>query len=361
MLLKEQKLRQILRSIILSEMAMGDFKMIHGPDPVEDFNTYKNLPNIQQSLNKRNISKNLLNSPEKYKEQLSWRLKAYPGCTINALIAPSDFTVRKIIFSSFLNRADGRQRSLDITQRVDEIIRKITENSIDNQNTQNFIISLQEYSKKISDDSQGLIIYVGSHINFPGQGIDPPTAFNMLHQIFDGFNLNDNYDKLQRLKAYCFSKLTRREPSNNSFAVGGADNYPSDKVMAAINTRKKSIFNFLKKQEILNFNINEFFESTAMSKTTNPDDIAINLMILAAGWLNPDDGTIMKDNATNPGLAGSSDPHDIIKRCLAPRLKNNQGLIDFLTNEGFADLLIDAVSFFWDTFRGKIILTWSDF
>jgi hypothetical protein len=351
----------MIRSVVLKEMSMGDFKMIPGPDPIDNVNTYKNLPDIQQSLNKKNISKNLLNAPEKYKEQLSWRLKTYPGCTIHALIAPSDFAIRKIIFSSFLNRSDGRQRSLDITQKIDELIKKITENSIDNQNTQNFINTLKEYSKKISDDSQGVIIYTGSHINFPGQGIDAPTAFNMLHQIFDGFNLNDNYDKLQKLKTYCFSQLTRREPSNNPFAVGGADNYPSDKVVAAINTRKKSIFNFLKKQEILNFNINEFFESTAMSKTTNPDDIAVNLMILATGWLNPDDGTIMKDNKTNPGLAGSSDPRDIVKRCLAPRLKKNQGLIDFLAKEGFADLLIDAVSFFWDTFRGKIILTWSDY
>ena len=352
MLLNEIKLRRVIRSVILKEMGMGKFKMMKGVNPKPHVSLKRNYINHESNDEVKNIAPNLLRNPATYEKQLAWRLKAYPGCKIDVLIAPSDLTTLRLLRrTSFNEKISGlTRRSFDITNHIDEFITTLESSSINDTESYDFLKTLKEYANEITNDNQGLLIYLGSHVNNIKGGIDPPTAFNMLHQVFDGISRSSDDNRLEKLIEYCFHSLSKSIDSGS---------IPSDKVVTAANTRKKSIFNFLKKPEIVNFNINEIFESRAMFRTTNPNDIAINLMVLAAGWLNPDDGTIMKDNATNPGLAGSSDPRDIVKRCLAPRLKNNQGLIDFLVKDGFADLLIEAVGYFWNYFRGRIILTWS--
>ncbi len=355
MLLNEIKLRRVIRSVILKEMGMGKFKMMKGVNPKPHVSLKRNYINHESNDEVKNIAPNLLRNPATYEKQLAWRLKAYPGCKIDVLIAPSDLSMRRALWNMpFSEEVTGlARRSFDITEKIDEFISSLEKLSINDADLNAFVETLKEYAADITNDKQSLLIYLGGHVNNIKGGIDPPTAFNMLHQVFDGISgaRREIDNRLEKLIKYCFFSLAQSKTSIESV--------PSDKVIAAANTRKKSIFNFFKKPEIVNFNINEIFESRAMLRTTNPNDIAINLMVLAAGWLNPDDGTIMQDNATNPGLAGSSDPRDIVKRCLAPRLKNNQGLINFLVSEGFADLLIGAVGYFWDYFRGRIILTWS--
>lgn len=335
MLLTEQKIREIIHSIILKEMsyipsntvdAEGrqiGFQMIPGID-AKPGSKYINP-------NPRNKAKSFLNAPDKYEKALSYRLAAYPGCEIKFLMAPSNFD-----FVAFhLDRAaqdpnsvfnelnNALYRYFDITGVEEKVLNELSEELPDNTETNNFLTTIKRYADSVQTDQQGLIIYFGGHWSSPINAAAnlPPTPFILFHQILD-----ETHD-------FPIYHLT-------SILENFVENGP-------IEFSKRSKFYFLEGTNFKNTPIQDAREA------------ALDLVIMAIGWLNPDNGTIMKDNATNPGLAGSNKPQDIIKRCLAPNYKNDIITIDYLLSESLHKYLIEAVNNFWSIFKGRVILTWS--
>jgi hypothetical protein len=330
MLINENKLRNLIRNVI-KEMALSH-KGIHPVGGIK--NPEYDITSGQSAFG---VEKNRFpfSSPEKFEKKLGWIFKNYPGCTIHSYIFPSNFDA-STFFQNHLHAGSdmsnlqssrisdiitfGDQttdRNIDITDRVDDIIYEISRQLDESDpSVQKMITSLHEAQDLISDDQNGVLIYFGAHTDNMGH---PPTPYNIMHQLVDTTRFRDSE---------IFQTLYE-----GLYEVQTADgNLGTDR---------------------------GFFEGRAQSISSDSEPI-INLIFQSAGWLNPDTCTIMNDNPTNRGLAGSSDHRDIAKRCLAPKYKEDEDVIDQLLSFGFVDLLCQLLNEFWNMFRGRIILTFSN-
>ena len=329
MLINENKLRNLIRSVI-KEMALSH-KGIH---PVGGIKNSKY--DITSGETMFGVQKNRfpLNAPKKFEKRLGWILKNYPGCTINSYMFPSNFDAAAFFknhlyagsemsnlqssrISDILTHEDEAiDRHIDITDRIDDIIYELSQELDEsNPSVQKMIASLHEAQALANDDQNGVLIYFGAHTSIMGH---PPTPYNMMHQVVDTtrFRNDEIYQNLYEL-------LFQVETADGESGVSSG-----------------------------------FFEGKAQAISSDSESVT-NLIFQSAGWLNPDTCTIMNDNPKNQGLAGSSDHHDIVKRCLAPKYKNDEDVIEQMVSLGFVDLLCQLLNKFWDMFRGRVILTFS--
>jgi len=324
MLINENKLRGLIRQVI-KEMAHS-FGGIHPTGgikyPKDDITSPENTYGVQRNRNMAGISY------DKFQKQLDWRLKNYPGCNIYTYMFPSNFDIDEVLRNNLFSRGNKSRitdllsydatlsRAIDITDRIEDIIAVLSESLDENDpSVQKLFNTLRESTQLANNDKNGVLIYLGSHAN---DMADPPTAFNMLHQVVDS-------DHFQRF-----------DPALELYETLDNIQLPNGKSL----------------------NTPGVFEGRALSRSGDVE-VVWSLILMALGWLNPDTCTIMSNNATNPGLAGSSDPHDIIKRCLAPMHKNNEELIEEIVSAGVSDMLCQCVGEFWNMFRGRVILTFS--
>jgi hypothetical protein len=225
------------------------------------------------------------------------------------------------------------RRHIDITGRANEFIKAIL-TEIDSTSSPQLNIFFQELlqlDRLVAGNKEWAgLVYFGGHPRSPipieDDGMfshDNPTAFNLLHQIVDGqYFIQQKIEQLIEIFFKNFSK------------------------------NGKKLFQ--------NYNLHKgFFEGRNFLADTDLREVFYNLVVMAIGWLNPDTGTIMKDNHTNQGLAGSNDPYDIVKRCLSVNLKEDAELIEILANSEFAEILRQAVEEFWKEIRGKLIVIFS--
>lgn len=335
MLINENKLRNLIRNVI-KEMALSH-KGIHPvggiKNPEYDITSGQSAYGVERN-------RFPLNAPEKFEKKLGWILKNYPGCTVHTYMFPSNFDAatffhnhkyaggeyspyessrigNMITQDSELSEDDlNLDRNIDITNRIDDIIYELSQELDENDpSVQKLITTIREAKNLVNNKNDGVLIYFGAHSKAQAGS---PTPYNMMHQVVD-------ITKFRESSAFVelFEALAEIETSDEQTGLDTG-----------------------------------FFEGRAQSVSGYAESI-INLIVQSAGWLNPDTCTIMNDNPTNQGLAGSSDHHDIVKRCLAPKYKNDEDLIDQVVSFGFVDLLCQLLSQFWNMFRGRIILTFS--
>jgi len=305
LLLNENKLKNLIKKVI-QEMAHsyggihyvgGDINQKYDIQPHERNRTMTNIPN------------------EKFSKQLDWRLKNYQGCNIHTFMFPSNLATKAILVDKqIINRFD---RFIDITDNIEEIISILSEAlDIYNPSVQKLFNTLRQSTDLAADDANGVLIYLGSHTE---TDTDPPTPFNMLHQIVDSASFEDisfSFDEI-------YQKIKRITTSDGTNALAAG-----------------------------------VFEGKAQA-VSQATDVIFNQIIMALGWLDPDTCTIISTNPTNSDLIGSSNPYDIVKRCLAPKYKNDSAFINKLISINFEKLLCQCVKDFWDIFRGRVILTFS--
>jgi hypothetical protein len=212
----------------------------------------------------------------------------------------------------------GIARVMDITDRVDDLIYELSkEFDVNDPTVQKFFQVLQESNQLISDDKNGVFIYFGGHTIDHG---DPPSPYNMMHQVVDSSRFQDDHD-VARISILLDNAITY-DGKNASEDPG-------------------------------------FFEGRAQSQSYGLQAV-YNLIFQAAGWLDPDTGMILSNNPTNLGTKGLSDEADIVRRCLAPKYKNDTQLIQYMVTAGFVGLLRKVITKFWNMFRGRIIVTFSN-
>ncbi len=343
LLLNENKLKGLIRQVI-KEMAhsFGGIHPVGGIKyPKDDITSPENVYGVQKNRNSMTVAAYDKAVYDKFQTQLDWRLKNYPGCNIYTCMFPSNLDIDDIFKNNHLfGTGESRikdllsydttlSRAIDITDRIEDIIAALSESLDENDpSVQKLFNTLRESTRLANNDKNGVLIYLGPHTN---DMADPPTAFNMLHQVIDSdhfqtFDLSHElYQALDDIKlpnGLSLLELERIKLPNGNEKTQGA------------------------------------FEGRALSRSSDYE-VVWSLILMALGWLDPDTCTILSDNPTNPGLAGSSDPHDIIKRCLAPMYKNNEELIEEIVSVGVSDMLCQCVGEFWNMFRGRVILTFS--
>ena len=353
MLLSENKLRRVIRSIILKEMAMpikgqpgaplasafGGVTAGQGNKTGAPNEEFYHAPFEKKGSYVRKPGDELHDTH--YMKQLSWRLAAYPGCTIYAAIGLTDLDTAMYIQDHMnddsaiaqakpqFGDTGGLCRMVDITENAEAVMQQLSENfDMQNPDVKKYFDDVYSKIKMVNSNDAGAIFYLGSH-NTNREFGDPPTAFNMLHQIYDGSysNTNPYINEVNMVREDIYESIYE--------AYSDSDNDPDSPETFAC------------------------FEGRGVKSSNSETEFALNLILMAVGWLNPDDGTIMKDNATNQGLAGSSDPYDIVRRCLDPAYKNDEELISRLVDANLHGNLINGVAAFWNTFKGRIILTYS--
>ncbi len=393
MLIKESKLRQMIRSIALKEMAMGDFtgQVVNSKENQSLYAPFESNLNYLPTKNPESYFRAKSSDPKyktRFEQQIAYRLAAYPGCKVNMVVGISNLSTGEIIKKSIQKSGAFSKlgttisknildfffsRTIDITDNFDECIQELAQHfDMNDPKVKSFFDDIYQKMSLVNNNSS-LIIYLGGH---GPRSNDVPTAFNMLHQIFDEPNEKSLTPQLQEFQ---YVKKEFTELFNVLFQKKVFPDF-HDKdfnffLMPRGRGREEIIALLAKKKyyekiygappaNAANFvpapvNVKQCFEGTGVKRSQAFSELAINLLLMALGWLNPDDGTIMKDNATNQGLTGSSDPHDIIKRCLDPAYKNDEELISKLVSYRFHEYLIRGVAVMWKYFKGRIILTWS--
>jgi hypothetical protein len=335
MVINENKLKNLIRNVI-KEMALSH-KGIHPVGGIK--NPEYDITSGQSGYG---VERNRfpLNAPEKFEKKLGWILKNYPGCTVHTYMFPSNFDAATFFhnhryaggeYSPYESSRIGNMitqdadlldldlnldRNIDITDRIDDIIYEISQELDENDpSVQKLITTIREAKNLVNDEHNGVLIYFGAHSKVQA---DPPTPYNMMHQVVDISKFRDSNAFIE-----LYEGLAEIETSDEKTGLDKG-----------------------------------FFEGRAQSISSYAESI-VNLIIQSAGWLNPDTCTIMNDNPTNQGLAGSNDPYDIVRRCLSLKYKEDNDTIEQMMSFGFVDLLCQLLKQFWNMFKGRIILTFS--
>jgi len=330
MLINENKLRGLIRQVI-KEMAHS-FGGIHNIDDTGIKNPKYNVTSDQSAIGQFGVKERNLfpskNYPEVFKKKMDWHLKHYPGCDIHTFIFPSNFAIHDFFndiadseenrISDIIKKVDSGNlnRNMDITDRIDDMIYELSQVLDENNPSVGKLISVLRDSKELaSNDKNGVLIYLGAHTRQMGHN---PTPFIILHQYIDSilFQESETANSMVEL-------LSEVETFDGKSGVSRG-----------------------------------FFEGTAQ-KISDDTDAIWNLIIQSAGWLDPE-GKFLEENPKNIrlDLIGKGDT-EIVRRCLAPEYKNDNQLIENMVSLGFVKLLCALLNEFWDSFRGRVLLTFS--
>jgi len=350
MLINENKLRGLIRQVI-KEMAHS-FGGIHNIDDTGIKNPKYNVTSDQSTMgqygaNERNLfpSKNY---PDVFKKRMDWHLKHYPGCDIHTFMFPSNFAISDFFDDHLLVRPETSRisdlivqnetldRTIDITDRLDDMIYELSQELDENNPSVRKLFEVLRDSKQLaSNNKNGVLIYLGAHTEGMGH---TPSPFIILHQYIDSdvFSSSEAANDMQTLLSRV--KTFNKESNPPRYISGSSPG---------------------------------FFEGAAQ-KISDDTDAIWNLILQSAGWLDPKveipedpkgiplKGKFLEKNPKNIrlGLSGN-ERTEIVRRCLAPQYKNDNELIGNMVSLGFVELLCDLLNEFWDSFRGRVMLTFS--